>query len=304
MRRATWIVSLLIGIMTVIGCARTQSAKSDEPTDGDATEAAAEPEWGSIDEESVTSSLQMVSGLDSDCLLEAKEAGEDRWGHVVVSIEISEKGELSRVDFSENTAGETAAGCIEEMLQKVKFPEPTGGPVLVRKFYAYSPDGEFDTERDASSFVSDDDGAIVLSPSWKVPMTTKSMAMGGEETNSTGSETRESNRRPRLDISSPVKISGPGDLSTAAVGPNLRLSSGPIRGCYVDFLETHDQTEGKVTVQFELHEDGSMSNVRATKNSLGGQMSKCIKQEIKKLSFSPPEGGHVVVTKTFGFKLE
>jgi hypothetical protein len=284
--------------MVIAGCARTQSVQEK---DGAANEPTSESEWGSIDVEEVKSSLQAY-GSGSQCVLDAKEAGEQRWGHVVVSFEISEDGELSRVVFSENTAGETAARCIEQMLQKVQFPEPTGGPVLLRKFYAYSPDGEFDTERDASAFVSDDDGAIVLSPVWTVPVTTKGMKE--VTTKSMGSDTQPSNRRPRLEMSSPVEISGPGELSTSAVGPIMRISAGPIRGCYVDFLGTHDQEEGKVTVTFKLHEDGSMSELRATSNSVGGEMWECVTKEVGKISFNPPEGGHVVVTKTFGFKLE
>jgi len=79
---------------------------------------------------------------------------------------------------------------------------------------------------------------------------------------------------------------------------------GALKFCYEKELQTYPDLEGKVTMTWTIEEDGAVSGVGATDDTLKSKrVTECLSQTISKLKFDKPQGGICVVRWPFVFKM-
>ncbi len=88
----------------------------------------------------------------------------------------------------------------------------------------------------------------------------------------------------------------PPGLSPRDVAPVVKKSSAAIRRCYERGLRNNPRLEGKLTVQFMIAANGSVSEALAAEPFLDDSVSSCVLAEFKRLKF-PAHGGAPVKVK-------
>ncbi len=87
-------------------------------------------------------------------------------------------------------------------------------------------------------------------------------------------------------MGSPVRAGSDGRLRKRATA----------RLCYEDLLHTNDKAAGRVTMQFVIGKDGSVTSTKDNGSDIGdAKMVACIKGAFDKITFPQPEGGTVTV---------
>jgi hypothetical protein len=79
---------------------------------------------------------------------------------------------------------------------------------------------------------------------------------------------------------------------------------GALKFCYEKELQTYPDLQGKVTMNWTIEEDGAVSGLGATDDTLKSRrVTDCLTQTISKLKFDKPQGGVCVVRWPFVFKM-
>lgn len=78
---------------------------------------------------------------------------------------------------------------------------------------------------------------------------------------------------------------------------------GQVRACYERRLKINSLLSGKVDVNINVNDRGRVSWVTVNRDTVRDpEMLSCVKKTIRSWQFPEPEGGGVVVGKTFNFK--
>ena len=84
----------------------------------------------------------------------------------------------------------------------------------------------------------------------------------------------------------------------------MKAKKGKFKFCYERQLQMYPDLRGKVTVQFEIPAGQKKVNkVRIANSELKNEkVHGCLKKAIRKLNFTPPDGGACAVSWPFVFK--
>lgn len=97
------------------------------------------------------------------------------------------------------------------------------------------------------------------------------------------------------------KVKG-GSLSKGDVYKEINRHMGKIRMCYERELMNDPKLAGKITFDWTVKTNGSVSGVREKSSSLGSsKVSSCIRGVIQKMKFPKPKGGEVQISYPFIF---
>ena len=76
----------------------------------------------------------------------------------------------------------------------------------------------------------------------------------------------------------------------------MRNNYGEFRRCYESGLARNPKLEGRVTVQFVINLDGTVTRPRIAENSLADcDAARCVRDNFLPLLFPKPQGGNVTV---------
>lgn len=295
MRRHVSLLSISVLAVALIACSTSDPA---ERTNESATDEDSTTERGTVDVSTVEQQLESLEGRLTGCIQSAAERGESPWGRIVVSFELTESGDVSRLEYPVNDAGEAAATCLERYLRAANLPAPSGGGVPFRRTYAFSAGGDFDTEGDGPDNTSSSASPkvfgdpVLLEPRYLVPLTVESPQAVDREDGS------EPEGRPNLDIAAPVELAGPGELPKPAIESTFQLIAGTLRQCYTDALESTPGAEGEVVVRFTLQPDGSVTDADVSSGPFEADVGPCFVDTIRTTAFPPPNNGPVEVIKS------
>ena len=85
----------------------------------------------------------------------------------------------------------------------------------------------------------------------------------------------------------------------------VRQNFGRMRGCYEEGLRQNPHAAGRLTVQFTIEQNGSVSRVStAGADEVGAGVAACVVRAMQQLSFPAPDGGTVTVSYPFVFSPE
>jgi TonB family protein len=98
-------------------------------------------------------------------------------------------------------------------------------------------------------------------------------------------------------------IGGSGDFDAAKVVAQIKARLGAIKACYERELKRNPTLAGKVTIQFTIEEQGTVSGVKVTENSTGEDaVGQCVANAVQRFRFTPgPDGGSVTFSYPFVF---
>ena len=93
-----------------------------------------------------------------------------------------------------------------------------------------------------------------------------------------------------------------GKLDPATIRATFGKYLKQIEGCYQQALNTDENLQGKIVVQFTIGEDGSVISVNIASSSIANEeLKSCIQRRVQRMNFPKPEQGTVQVTYPFIF---
>lgn len=102
-----------------------------------------------------------------------------------------------------------------------------------------------------------------------------------------------------------LQAAGSGRLSRAQIQKVINEHVAQVQACYEKSLLRDHSLAGKITFDWVIAENGSVSSVRVRASTMSGSaVSTCILQEIRSWTFPTPEGGSVAVTYPFIFSAQ
>lgn len=118
----------------------------------------------------------------------------------------------------------------------------------------------------------------------------------------TGKKT-EKKVRVRVKLKGPQKVVGLGKLDGSSISKVIKRRQAAIQKCYEREIKKNPKASGKVIVAFTIGTAGRVTKSKATKDGVGGGVGPCVAKVIKRMKFPKPEGGEVIVNKTFVFEV-
>ena len=107
-------------------------------------------------------------------------------------------------------------------------------------------------------------------------------------------EPKKKRRRPKQDQ---------GTIDTSKYNAFINTRFGQVRACYERRLKINALLEGKIDVNINVNEQGQVNWITVNRDTVrDSEMLGCVKKTIRSWQFPEPEGGSVVVGKTFTFK--
>ena len=102
----------------------------------------------------------------------------------------------------------------------------------------------------------------------------------------------------------PRKPSAPqSPIDAAKYNAFINSRFGQVRACYERRLKVNALLEGKVDVNISVNDRGRVNSITVNRDTVGDrEMLTCVKKTVKSWEFPEPEGGGVVLAKTFMFK--
>lgn len=97
----------------------------------------------------------------------------------------------------------------------------------------------------------------------------------------------------------PAQTQGTGTLDEGNLRDVLRRKRRDVQRCYERALATNPELRGRVTVQFTVGADGSVSDARLPENGLNDSVGNCILGRVRRWRFDPPSGGTVTVRRPY-----
>jgi LPXTG-motif cell wall-anchored protein len=94
-----------------------------------------------------------------------------------------------------------------------------------------------------------------------------------------------------------------GTIDAKAVKRFVQTHFHEVKSCYEHRLKTNSFLEGKLDMNIGLASSGRVTSIAINKDTVrDSQMLGCVKRKIRGWQFPKPEGGRVVIAKTFSFK--
>ena len=94
-----------------------------------------------------------------------------------------------------------------------------------------------------------------------------------------------------------------GKLDTKALNSFVNARFHQVKACYERRLKTNSFLEGKVDLNINISPSGKVTAITVNKDTVRDrEMLSCVKRTIRGWGFPKPEGGRVVIAKTFSFK--
>lgn len=117
-------------------------------------------------------------------------------------------------------------------------------------------------------------------------------------------ETRQVERREAATVTARVRSQAPqsrgtGTLDESNLRDVLRRRQRDIQRCYERALAQNPELRGRITVQFTVGTDGSVSDARLPENGLNDDVGNCILGRVRRWRFEPPSGGTVTVRRPY-----
>lgn len=101
----------------------------------------------------------------------------------------------------------------------------------------------------------------------------------------------------------PEKVVGAGKLDAGSISQVIKRRQTNIQRCYEREIKKNPSASGKVVVSFTIGTAGRVTNAKSVSDSVGGGVGNCVASEIQRMRFPRPEGGEVIVNKTFVFEV-
>jgi hypothetical protein len=117
----------------------------------------------------------------------------------------------------------------------------------------------------------------------------------------TGGKT-EKKVKVKLKIGGKTKTVG-GKLDANSISAVIKRRQRKIAACYERAVKKDPTLSGKVVVSFTIGNAGRVTKSKASTDSVGGGVGACVSGAIKKMRFSRPKGGEVLVSKSFVFEV-
>lgn len=107
----------------------------------------------------------------------------------------------------------------------------------------------------------------------------------------------------RTTLGEGVDIGGTGEFDSEVVVRTIKRRLNAIRACYERELRHNPTLAGKVTVQFSIQPQGSVTDSKIIENTTGeSAVANCVLKTIRRFRFTPgPEGGSVIYSYPFVF---
>ncbi len=100
-----------------------------------------------------------------------------------------------------------------------------------------------------------------------------------------------------------LSLSGPGDLSEAAIEKALTKFLARFQFCYEKSLLSDSSLSGNIRLQWTIDTRGTVSSSKVINSQMkNAALHSCILGVLKEIPFPAPKGGSVVAKKTFSFK--
>lgn len=114
---------------------------------------------------------------------------------------------------------------------------------------------------------------------------------------------------PRVSVSIPQTddvdpIDGAGEFDARIVARMISTRRAQITACYEHAITRSPDLHGRVVVQLTIQENGSVTGVHTTDNTMGSdEVARCVESRIRNFRFTPgPEGGSVNFSFPFVFE--
>lgn len=100
-----------------------------------------------------------------------------------------------------------------------------------------------------------------------------------------------------------AKTERTGTIDPQTVKNFFRTHEGAVKACYERRLKINPMLEGKIDLNIVVHSSGKVGAITRNADSVRDtEMFDCIRRTIRGWKFPQPEGGQVVIAKTFNFK--
>ena len=99
------------------------------------------------------------------------------------------------------------------------------------------------------------------------------------------------------------KVVGTGVLDPGAISRVIKRRQSQIQSCYEREIKKNPTASGKVVVTFTIGAAGRVTQSRASSDSVGGGVGTCVAGVIKRFRFPRPNGGEIIVNKSFVFEV-
>ena len=121
-----------------------------------------------------------------------------------------------------------------------------------------------------------------------------------EKSTDTGADTAEDTEKK------PRKRHGEGPMGTIdskAVNSYINSHFSQVKACYERRLKVNSFLEGKLDLNIAISPSGKVAAVTVNSDSVrDAEMLSCVRTTIRSWEFPKPQGGRVVIAKTFNFK--
>ncbi|MFT5991945.1 MAG: TonB family protein [Bradymonadia bacterium] len=95
------------------------------------------------------------------------------------------------------------------------------------------------------------------------------------------------------------QVRGSGSIDSDNLRSVLRRRQRDITRCYERALAQDPGLRGRITIQFTVGSDGSVSDARLPDNEVGSSAGNCILGRVRRWRFEPPSGGTVTVRRPY-----
>ncbi|MCU0663180.1 MAG: AgmX/PglI C-terminal domain-containing protein [Myxococcota bacterium] len=94
-----------------------------------------------------------------------------------------------------------------------------------------------------------------------------------------------------------------GKIDPKVVKGFFRMHEAELKACYERRLKNNPMLEGKLDLNMVVHSTGKVGTISRNQDTVRDEvMFDCVKRTIRGWEFPKPEGGQVVIAKTFNFK--
>lgn len=99
------------------------------------------------------------------------------------------------------------------------------------------------------------------------------------------------------------KVVGSGKLDPGAISQVIKRRQTNIQRCYEREIKKNPSASGKVVISFTIGTAGRVTSAKSASDSVGGGVGACVASEIERMRFPKPDGGEIIVNKTFVFEV-
>jgi hypothetical protein len=108
---------------------------------------------------------------------------------------------------------------------------------------------------------------------------------------------------PEQPTRSSAKAERKGTINPELLKTFFRTHEGQLKACYERRLRNNSMLEGKLDLNIVIHSSGKAGAISRNEDTVrDAEMFECVRRTIRAWQFPKPEGGQVVIAKTFNFK--